>query len=123
MNKIKCIKFVVASICISLSLMVNANAAAYVKYDGIDGESKDDAHDKWIDVLSVDVRKERLIVTLKNGEKKRLTETGTYRFDDGRVFIISNGRVIEQNRTAPRIQTKPERKSDMIMKGKKILEN
>ena len=38
-------------------LLVSANlvsAAAFVKYDGIDGESKDENHDKWIDVLSID---------------------------------------------------------------------
>jgi type VI secretion system secreted protein Hcp len=28
--------------------------AAFAKYDGIDGESKDANHDKWIDVLSID---------------------------------------------------------------------
>ena len=28
--------------------------AAYIKFDGVDGESKDSNHDKWIDVLSVD---------------------------------------------------------------------
>lgn len=32
----------------------NAEAAVFVKYDGVDGESKDANHDKWIDVLSVD---------------------------------------------------------------------
>ena len=26
----------------------------FAKYDGFDGESKDDSHDKWIDVLSID---------------------------------------------------------------------
>ena len=26
----------------------------FAKYDGVDGESKDDKHDKWIDVLSID---------------------------------------------------------------------
>lgn len=31
-----------------------ADAAAFAKYDGIDGESKDANHDKWIDVLSID---------------------------------------------------------------------
>ena len=30
------------------------NAAAYIKFDGIDGESKDSRHEDWIDVLSVD---------------------------------------------------------------------
>ena len=28
--------------------------AAFAKYDGIDGESKDSNPDKWIDVLSID---------------------------------------------------------------------
>jgi len=28
--------------------------AVFAKYDGVDGESKDSNHDKWIDVLSVD---------------------------------------------------------------------
>ena len=28
--------------------------AAFAKYDGIDGESVDSNHDKWIDVLSID---------------------------------------------------------------------
>jgi len=31
-----------------------AEAAAFIKYDGIDGEATDSKHDKWIDVLSVD---------------------------------------------------------------------
>jgi type VI secretion system secreted protein Hcp len=33
----------------------NGTASAYyAKYEGIDGESKDENHDKWIDVLSID---------------------------------------------------------------------
>ena len=37
------------------SLSMNeAYGAAFAKYDGIDGESKDEKHDKWIDVLSID---------------------------------------------------------------------
>ena len=37
------------------SLSINdAYGAAFVKYDGIDGESVDATHMKWIDVLSVD---------------------------------------------------------------------
>jgi type VI secretion system secreted protein Hcp len=32
----------------------DASAAAFAKYDGIDGESSDDQHDKWIDILSID---------------------------------------------------------------------
>ena len=30
------------------------SAAVFAKYDGIDGESTDSNHDKWIDVLSID---------------------------------------------------------------------
>jgi len=30
-----------------------ASAAAYLKIDGVDGESKDRDHDKWIDILSI----------------------------------------------------------------------
>lgn len=42
---------------LALAAMVaptGASAAAFVKYDGIDGESKDANHDKWIDILNVD---------------------------------------------------------------------
>ena len=28
--------------------------AVFAKYDGVDGESKDQNHDKWVDVLSID---------------------------------------------------------------------
>ena len=31
-----------------------AEAAAFIKYDGVDGEATDANHDKWIDILSVD---------------------------------------------------------------------
>lgn len=34
------------------ALPSSADAAGYIKFDGIDGESKDANHDKWIDVLS-----------------------------------------------------------------------
>jgi type VI secretion system secreted protein Hcp len=42
--------------CISaaMALPSTASAAAFAKYDGIDGESKDQNHDAWIDILSVD---------------------------------------------------------------------
>jgi len=37
------------------SLSINeAYGAAFVKYQGIDGESTDANHDKWIDILSID---------------------------------------------------------------------
>ncbi len=35
-------------------LAMPVHGAAFAKYDGIDGESKDADHDKWIDVLSID---------------------------------------------------------------------
>ena len=34
--------------------VTGVNAAAFVKYEGIDGESQDTNHEQWIDVLSVD---------------------------------------------------------------------
>jgi type VI secretion system Hcp family effector len=37
-----------------LILQAGADAAIYAKYDGVDGESKDANHDKWVDVLSID---------------------------------------------------------------------
>ena len=40
---------------LTLVLVIYANeaeAAAYLKFDGVDGEAKDDKHEKWIDVLS-----------------------------------------------------------------------
>ncbi|MDP6561448.1 MAG: type VI secretion system tube protein Hcp [Candidatus Peribacteraceae bacterium] len=39
---------------ILLALPFSADAAAFAKYDGVDGESKDADHSKWIDVLSID---------------------------------------------------------------------
>jgi len=51
MKKILMIGAILAMAFLTLSLV---EAAAFVKYDGIDGESKDSKHDKWIDVSSVD---------------------------------------------------------------------
>ena len=31
---------------------VEVEAGVFAKYDGIDGESKDENHDKWIDVFN-----------------------------------------------------------------------
>lgn len=39
---------------IGLLASSQVQSAVFVKYDGVDGESKDQNHDKWIDVLSVD---------------------------------------------------------------------
>ena len=40
--------------CVAVMLVMPAEAAVFAKYEGIDGESTDASHDKWIDVLSVD---------------------------------------------------------------------
>lgn len=53
---------ILGGILLSSGLFVtDAYGAAFAKYDGVDGESKDDKHDKWIDVLSIDwgVHKEK----------------------------------------------------------------
>lgn len=42
-------------LCLILVLTVSlalVDAAAYMKFDGIDGESKDQQHDKWSDIMS-----------------------------------------------------------------------
>lgn len=46
--------FVATSLITILMLPSNAEAAAYMKFEGIEGEATDAKHDKWIDVLSVD---------------------------------------------------------------------
>jgi type VI secretion system secreted protein Hcp len=37
-----------------VGMAIPVDAAIYIKYDGIEGESADAHHDKWIDVLSID---------------------------------------------------------------------
>lgn len=51
------LQLIAISIC-TLSLVLvglsnYANAAAFIKFDGIDGEATDRGHDAWIDVLSI----------------------------------------------------------------------
>ena len=53
---------ILGGILLSSGLFVtDAYGAVFAKYDGVDGESKDANHDKWIDVLSIDwgVHKEK----------------------------------------------------------------
>ena len=52
-------------------LLTPAQAAIFVKYDGIDGESKDSNHDRWIDVLSIDwaMKRQRRL-----GSRRRLED-------------------------------------------------
>jgi type VI secretion system secreted protein Hcp len=38
---------------ILFGVRTGADAAAYIKFDGVDGETKDKGHDKWSDLLSV----------------------------------------------------------------------
>ncbi len=46
--------FALGAIVLTSASLNDAYGAAFVKYDGIDGESKDANHDTWIDVLNVD---------------------------------------------------------------------
>ena len=46
-------KIIVAMFAILLSTSL-VSSAVFIKYDGVDGESADANHDKWIDVLSID---------------------------------------------------------------------
>ncbi len=47
------------------------SAAAYIKFDGIDGESKDSNHDTWIDVLSISHGITRSISTETSGTARQ----------------------------------------------------
>jgi len=50
---------VVLTLLIAGAGITTGNAAGFLKFDGIDGESRDDKHQKWIDVLSMDWGKEQ----------------------------------------------------------------
>ena len=53
--KSRLLSFCIFSTCFCLTALVcNTYGAAYIKFDGVDGESADANHDKWIDVLSID---------------------------------------------------------------------
>lgn len=69
--------------------------AVFAKYDGIDGESKDDSHDKWIDVLSIDW----------GASKPGGGATGQSRRRGGAV-VDDLSLVIEYEKAAPKIQEK-----------------
>jgi type VI secretion system secreted protein Hcp len=49
-------KIFMFSVFLALTMLMvgTVQAAAYIKFDGVDGESKDRDHEGWIDVLSVD---------------------------------------------------------------------
>ena len=57
MRKNSSIRFFLPVITVVLSsffVVSSASAAAFVKFDGIDGESKDANHENWSDLLSID---------------------------------------------------------------------
>lgn len=54
-----------------------ADAAAYLKFDGVDGEAKDANHDKWIDVLSVSQS-----ITRSMGSDSSARSSGAVSFSD-----------------------------------------
>ena len=60
----------------TLGLSQDAFAAAFVKFDVVDGESSDKDHDKWIDVLSIDFDDLRKITVSKDIDSStpKLTE-------------------------------------------------
>ncbi|MFT4550993.1 MAG: type VI secretion system secreted protein Hcp [Pseudoalteromonas tetraodonis] len=53
-NHIRKIIALAVGIGLTFALPLTADAASYLKFDGIDGEAQDERHEKWIDVLSVD---------------------------------------------------------------------
>lgn len=63
-----------------LGLASTVNGAVFAKYDGVDGESKDSNHDKWIDVLSIDWGMYNPVNTSGAGGGERIS--GGVNFDD-----------------------------------------
>lgn len=53
-NLFKTTTFAAVSAVMLLGSAPLGSGAVFAKYDGVDGESKDTNHDKWIDVLSID---------------------------------------------------------------------
>lgn len=71
-------------------------AAVFAKYDGIDGESKDDKHDKWIDVLSIDWGMHRPHEAGATGQSRRR----------GAVVLEDLTLTLEYEKAAPKLQEK-----------------
>lgn len=42
----------IAAFLLAIITMTQINAAAYIKFDGIDGEAKSDGHEGWIEIMS-----------------------------------------------------------------------
>ena len=83
---------------------------SYGKYDGVDGESKDEDHKEWIDLgqwSPLDQGGMLYLIQKKGGAKKLVSKDGTYRFADGRVFEVKNGMIIRRMLNKPRPLTKP----------------
>jgi type VI secretion system secreted protein Hcp len=76
--------------------------AIFAKYDGIDGESKDANHDKWIDVLSVDWGMERPDAGATGKSRRR-----------GRAIVEDMVLTLEYEKSSPKLQEK-------CLKGKVI---
>lgn len=81
-----------------LLLSINsAMAAAYIKFEGVDGESKESHHDKWIEVMSISqasLNPGQILIGLnKDGKRIPLTQDGRYSTADGKTIIIVNGKV------------------------------
>lgn len=75
---------------------IAAPAAVFAKYDGIDGESKDSNHDKWIDVLSIDWGMHRPAADPASGETRRR----------GAAVVEDLTLTIEYDKASPKLQEK-----------------
>ncbi len=70
-------------------------------FDGVDGEAnviyegeaKDRRSIRWTEVSAFQVRGGKLFAIHKNGNKTQLQKTGTYRLDNGRIYVIQNGKI------------------------------
>lgn len=72
-----------------------AEAAAFIKFDGVNGESK--GKSSWTDIQSIvpnTIRPGKILIGItKQGKRVAVAQNGRYYTADGKMIIIVNGRV------------------------------
>jgi len=76
------------------SQITQAAVDAFIKIDGVDGESSDDHHHDWI---SAQIKGTKLILRNAKGQTK-VAKQGKYKLKDGRIIVVKNGRIIQQTK-------------------------
>ncbi len=82
------------SIGIGSSQITQAAMDAFMKIEGVDGESQDDRHKDWI---SAQIKGTRLILRNAKGQTK-VAKQGKFKLKDGRIIVVKNGRIVQQTK-------------------------